>query len=111
MNDIQEITQYLEQIFDLYMVNKYDFFFVYDERTQEQIPITPFPNGEVDDESLKKYRIVWESQRMKYSVWMQRPPENTGINIRFSAFIINIWIAGIGIVISRMKCLLQENYC
>ena len=54
MNDIQEITQYLEQIFDLYMVNKYDFFFVYDERTQEQIPITPFPNGEVDDESLKK---------------------------------------------------------
>lgn len=57
MNEVQKITEFVEQVFDLYQVNKYEFFFTYDERTQEEIPLDLFPTGRIDDETLKRISV------------------------------------------------------
>ena len=57
MNEVQKITEFVEQVFDMYQVNKYEFFFTYDERTQEEIPLDLFPTGRIDDETLKRISV------------------------------------------------------
>ena len=57
MSKVQAITEFVEQVFDLYQLNKFGFFFKYDDRTQEQIPTNLFHAGEIDEETLNRISV------------------------------------------------------
>lgn len=52
MSDIQKITEFVEYVFDLYQVNKYELFFTVEGRNMEKVEQSLFPSGELDDEIL-----------------------------------------------------------
>lgn len=54
MKSIQEITKFVEDVFDLYQLNKHEFFFAYDELMTKKIPVSLFPFEEPDDETLQE---------------------------------------------------------
>ena len=52
MNKVEKISQYVEDVFDQYGMNKDRFFFDYDVVADEKHPIPLFPNGDPDEETL-----------------------------------------------------------
>jgi len=57
MSNIQDITKFVEQTFDRYQANKYEFFFTYDDRTMEEIPLPLFPTGKLEEDTLTRISI------------------------------------------------------
>lgn len=54
MNTKEQITEYVEEIFNRYDLDKYEFFFDYDEETKEQIDMPLFPEADIDDHTLER---------------------------------------------------------
>lgn len=54
MKTVENISQYVEDVFDQYGMNKDRFFFDYDVEADEQYPIPLFPNGNPDEETLNR---------------------------------------------------------
>ena len=57
MNKINYIADFVEEIFDLYHLNKFGFFYEMDEDTFEQYETPLFSSGEIDDATLNRLSI------------------------------------------------------
>lgn len=57
MNDVQKISEFVEQIFDRYDLDKCDFFYYLDDYSMNHIPRPLFPTGQIDDETLCRISI------------------------------------------------------
>lgn len=82
MSNIQEITKFVESVFDLYQLDKNEFFYVYDEYITEKIPVQLFPFGEPDDETLReitsrigltKEEIIGMDEKAARKYWNKYP--------------------------------------
>lgn len=54
MDNIQELTKYIKNTFDLYDIDKSGFFFEYDENLHETVDIPLFPNDQIDEDVLNR---------------------------------------------------------
>lgn len=54
MSNIEQITTYISDLFELYHMNTYGFFEDYDDELEESVEVPLFRFGEIDDETLQK---------------------------------------------------------
>lgn len=57
LNKTNQVTSFVEKIFELYHLNKYGFFYESDEDTFEQYEIPLFQSGEIDDATMNRLSI------------------------------------------------------
>lgn len=57
MSNIEQITSYISDLFELYHMNTYGFFEDYDDELDESVEVPLFRFGEIDDETLQKLSI------------------------------------------------------
>lgn len=57
MSNIKKTTEYVERIFDLYDLDKREFFFQFDTDTYEYVKCRLFPFTEMDDDTLEKISV------------------------------------------------------
>ena len=57
MSNIKKTTEYVERIFDLYDLDKREFFFQFDTDTDEYVKCRLFPFTEMDDDTLEKISV------------------------------------------------------
>ena len=57
MDKINQLSNFIEEIFDLYHLNKLGFFFESDDETFEEYSIPLFPGEKIDDEIIKRLSI------------------------------------------------------
>lgn len=58
LNKANQVSNFVEEIFDLYHLNKLGFFYDINDDTFEDYDIPLFPNGEIDDETMTRLSIV-----------------------------------------------------
>ena len=82
MDKVTQVANFVEEIFDLYHLNKYGFFIDSDEDTWEYYDIPLFPNGEIDDDTLSRVsiklgltpdEILSLDEDVKYKYWDMFP--------------------------------------
>ena len=57
MNKVNQVSEFVERIFEIYNFDKADFFYKWDDEEFENYEIPLFPNGEFDDEILNRLSI------------------------------------------------------
>ncbi len=57
MSNIEKTTEYVERIFELYDLDKYEFFYQFDMDTKEHVKCWLFPFTEIDDDTLERIAV------------------------------------------------------
>ena len=83
LNNKDQITEYVERVFELYGINKYDFFYTYDDDTDQDVIISLFDDSiETEEETLNrisiflglsKREIVSMDKRAALRYWIKYP--------------------------------------
>lgn len=82
MDKINQLSNFIERIFDLYHLNKFGFFYESDDDTFEEYEIPLFPEEKIDDRIIKKlsiklglepFEILGMDDAVMYKYWNKYP--------------------------------------